>query len=199
MRIRNQLNFKINMRKLLIVVIVILSNICFAQDHIKGVMPLNEKNEVVYEGIDSLPGTSAQQIYSRAKSWIFEAFNSGKDVLQLDDKENFTGAGRGNFTNYWQSAGQNKMTVYFTIKIVAKDGRYKYTLSNINLDYYLYEGKINQHYISDVENWQVRKKKVWREKNVVKYLSTLNTDIEKNITALKKYMVNPTESTKSNW
>jgi hypothetical protein len=189
------------MRHLLLIIILFQHLGAYCQNKLHGVLPLNENNLVAYEGVDSLPNKSKEDIYNRSKEWIFDAFKSGKNVLQLDDKETFTITGNGNFTNIWgEGLAPTDMRVSFKIKVIAKDNRYKYIVSDIYLDYSMDFGVGGIKYFNeDIENWQMRKGKLYREKNAVKYLTKLNEDILNLIESFKTYMHKESDATKKDW
>jgi len=68
--------------------------------------------------IDSIDKTS---LYLRAKKFFVNTFNSGKDVIQFDDRETATVIGRG-----WQEGIGSQ--IWYSIKIQAKDGRVRYEI-----------------------------------------------------------------------
>jgi hypothetical protein len=76
--------------------------------------------------------TSAD-LFARAKAWFATTYRSGKDVIQMEDKENGVLIGKGAFQYtsdiYWGSEG-TKGWIYYSITIQVKEGRYKYELTN---------------------------------------------------------------------
>jgi hypothetical protein len=69
-------------------------------------------------------------LYASAKDWFANAFRSAKDVIQMEDKENAKLIGKGNLTVSIPMVGPDYSRVDFTVTIQAKDGRYKYTVTN---------------------------------------------------------------------
>lgn len=86
---------------------------------------------------------SKESLYRKAKRWYGVYFKSGKDVLQVDDKESCEVSGKGFSDAYWTSLGvtQNAGKLWFEVSIYAKDGRYKFIVSNFRHEGYSY-GKV---------------------------------------------------------
>jgi hypothetical protein len=76
---------------------------------------------VIFSSIEQIDSVSAQNIYSYAKMAIVDIFVSAKDVIQIDDKENHLLVAKG----ITKDGGASWS---YTIKIQAKDGRYKIDL-----------------------------------------------------------------------
>lgn len=73
---------------------------------------------VIFTSIEQVDGVKAEMIYSAAKMAIADIFVSAKDVIQVDDKDNNMFVAKG------VSVDGNASWDY-TIKIQARDGRYK--------------------------------------------------------------------------
>jgi hypothetical protein len=80
------------------------------------------------------------ELYERAREWFALTYRSSKEVLQVEDKDNFKLIGKGAFKYisdiYYGSEG-TKGWVYYTITVQVKDGKYKYELSN-----FIHEGNV---------------------------------------------------------
>ena len=87
------------MKKIYILCMVLfISNGILAQDKLLGILPLKD-GKVTYTDVIQLQGVSKDEMYKRAKHWFVDTFNSGKDVIQLDDKKNGEVIGKGCFHN----------------------------------------------------------------------------------------------------
>ncbi|MEO6324342.1 MAG: DUF4468 domain-containing protein [Thermoanaerobaculia bacterium] len=85
-------------------------------------------------------GATASELYNRGHVWFAKAFRSANNVLQLQDKETATLVGKGGFTyepNVFIGHLCIGRTVHFTITLIAKDGRYKYTVTD-----FIHEGPL---------------------------------------------------------
>lgn len=118
--------------KKIFTLIIFLPTFCFAQKETTIPSPFK------YEVIDTATNLSAAQIFSKAKIFIAEKFKSSKYMTQLDDvPSNTLIVQNANFPVTIQGAGANISgkpqgwgDVIFTIKIQAKDGKCKITLSD---------------------------------------------------------------------
>ncbi len=75
----------------------------------------------------------AEELYRRAKRWVGDYFKSGKDVIQIDDKDNYEIVGRGWMPAPIEALGgitQNSGVIWFKVHIYCKQGRYKYTIND---------------------------------------------------------------------
>jgi hypothetical protein len=98
------------------------SNFLFGQGMLFDILPL-KNGVVVYSDVIQISETDKNELYSRAKKWFVISYKSGKDVIQLDDKESGNIIGKGNFgVNY---GGARNPIISHTISISVKDGRYK--------------------------------------------------------------------------
>src|SRR5450830_1164209 len=128
------------MRKIYILFIVLfISNGILAQEKLLGILPLKD-GKVTYTDIIQLQGVSKNEIYNRAKHWFIDTFNSGKDVIQLDDKETGEVIGKGCFKAVWMINfySSQSVNVWKTIKIQIKDGRYRYEITDFRMRNYYF-------------------------------------------------------------
>ena len=108
---------------------------CFASLASDGVEPESVPDPVPLEYTDvvSMEGASKEQLYERAELWFVDTFVDANEVLQLKDKENGRIVGKGSFQYVPKSmSGSTTVTgpVMFTTKVFAKEGRYKYVLTD---------------------------------------------------------------------
>jgi hypothetical protein len=100
----------------------------FAQDKLGGVLPL-QNGLVTFSDVVTADSVSQIDLYQNAKRWFVTTYKSAKDVIQLDDKETGEIIGKGVFKiDYFQ----RKPSIYHTISIKVKDGRYKYTITDLS-------------------------------------------------------------------
>ena len=144
------------MKKLLLALtsIFLISSVTFAQGDTEqdmqlygtGTMPFNDAGEVVFSQVIPAEGHSVDDIYTAAKIYITEAFRSANDVIQMDDKDNGILIIKGWREQTPQSGFMRAFAgapyqVHFTMKIQARDGRYK-------VDIYQLRGHQDAHYVS---------------------------------------------------
>jgi len=82
------------------------------------------KEEVVYVN-DSL--TTQNTLFAKANEWFAVKFNSANDVIQMIDKEAGKIVGKGYMTVPLRAYG----VISFTFIFECKDGRYKYSISDV--------------------------------------------------------------------
>ena len=93
----------------------------------------NKGSKVEYADVIQLPGVSSQQIYERAENWINTFYKNPKGVIQEKIPESGKIRGEHRFPVY-KMVKKDKMqngNMKYTIVIAAKDGRYRYIISNI--------------------------------------------------------------------
>ena len=90
----------------------------------------NKTGKVTYEEVVTVEGTYAEGIYIRANEWFAKTFNSAQDVIQMQDKEAGRIIGKGSISVTLMKYQQGFFE--FTISFYAKDGRYKYIITDIN-------------------------------------------------------------------
>lgn len=160
----------------------------------QDIFPLDENGEIVYSEIVNVDSVSAKVLYVRAHQWFANTFKSAQDVIQLDDKEAGIMIGKGFFEAV--SARNNLIvSVYFTVEIQTKDGRYKYVFSNFSCKQDFFGGETMT---LDLKSSSVWKNAVWQKRFDEDWLNTkkdANTRMVNIIDGLKKSMSTNT----SNW
>jgi hypothetical protein len=111
---------------------------------------VNEKGIVTYEEVVEQSGTK-DQLYTKAKLWIADNFKSAKNVIQTDDKEEGLIVVKALFNysyqHYFTSTKKKRKEVEtqtldypenrnanFTMKIFLKDNKYKFLITDIELE-----------------------------------------------------------------
>lgn len=93
--------------------------------------PLDSAGEILYSGSGYVTDATQNELYNRAKLWVTTAYNSPKDVIQLDDKEGGTIIVKGIVQTVLQCGAAAAANEYYTLKIEMKDGKYRYSLSDV--------------------------------------------------------------------
>lgn len=95
-------------------------------------LPRSEQTgKFMYQEVVQAAEIPAPQLYSRAKAWVAVAYKSAQDVIQLDDKVAGRLICKGNFATTWLT---NQVWVRHLLTIEVKDGRYRYTLTDFEVD-----------------------------------------------------------------
>ena len=116
-------------RQLLLVMIILLSSFnLYGQNKLLEILPL-DNGTVTYSEIVQAPGIDKDKLYFLAKKCFVNDYKSAKDVIQLDDPENGEIIGKGNFSILYFVRDP---LISHTISIKVKDGRYKYSISNLS-------------------------------------------------------------------
>ncbi|MCD4768675.1 MAG: DUF4468 domain-containing protein [Bacteroidales bacterium] len=113
------------MKKLLLSILVLLNlDYSYCQD-----IPIDDKTgKITYEAIESSDSLNKDEIYLKTLEWFALSFSSSNDVIQLKDKDAGKVIGKGNFMmNYYS----RNPTIFFTITIMIKDGRYKIVITDL--------------------------------------------------------------------
>lgn len=88
---------------------------------------------VYYSGVVKIDSAKQAILFTRAQLWVNDHFHSGKDATQIADKEAGMITGTGYMTVTHKLMRKNyEANVYFTWKILIKDGRYKYVFENLD-------------------------------------------------------------------
>lgn len=116
------------MKKILfLMAAVILAFSTAAKDNIPGV-PLE------CDTVLQAPDLTADQIYSNVKTWFANNMRSANNVIQLDDAANRHIIGKANLEFKVNNMTWSNLTgsIWFTIDIAARDGRFRVKLSDFN-------------------------------------------------------------------
>lgn len=116
-----------------ILFVAMISVSTFAQQtSLENILKLKD-GKYAFEEIVSVPDATATQLYGKAKLFFANAFNSSKSVIQSDDADNTTIIGKGTVVNK-EDQGYGGIYYNFTLQIQTKDGKYRYTISDMNLE-----------------------------------------------------------------
>lgn len=119
----------------LIMAVAIMSS--YAQiDTICGIIPYKD-GKVCYEGVTQVTNTTASTLYGNAKIWIANNFGSAKNVIQTD-VPNSSIVIKGIIDE------DTDVTYDFTLTLQFKDGKYKYTLTDLVFHFWTAETPVEQ-------------------------------------------------------
>jgi len=161
-------------------------------DTVPNIMPVTNQ-VIMYTGVVALDSTIPKaELFNRAKSWFVTTYRSAKDVIQMEDKDAGILIGKGIFNIIYNGGffeGIQNVSVYHTIKLYFKDGRYKYEITEFNGQYYHEETRFTTAGFRnvDIKNNGYEKNK----KNYNKFLETINLEVIKTIQSLKTAMSMP--------
>ena len=190
------------MKKLLFLILFSIPFFSFSQTSIellRSNFPFVDDRVVYQDIVDLKTPINASEIYKKARLWMVDTFYSSKDVLQVEDKENATLIAK-SFLNIAHNDGVIGKD-WFTLKIEAKDGKYRYTIYDIR-----YEWSVVNFTANDpIESWipgsgQIKLKEKDLEKPrsrelVNNFYKTLNSEFMKTLKSLQIAI----EKQETNW
>jgi hypothetical protein len=101
-------------------------------------LPLDSATgRLVYTEVIPVPGASQVELYARAQLWFADTFGAVKDVVQVADKD--AGVLQGTAFQplpLGEPGAQSLVRLWYTVKVVVKEGRYKYELTDLRLQAY---------------------------------------------------------------
>ncbi|MFN3940430.1 MAG: DUF4468 domain-containing protein, partial [Chitinophagales bacterium] len=105
-----------------------------------------ETNLVTYTDVVNVEGVNKDNLYDLASDWIRKYYKNSTTVMQVQNKTDGILEGRHSFyvmreVNGLQTKGD---LIKYSFKIQCRDGRYKYTITKINVQKAAYYG---------IENW----------------------------------------------
>lgn len=110
---------------------LILMSFAIAGERVE--LPRDEKTgRYTYQEVVKVEGASARDLYSQARAWVARTYVSAQDVVQLEDSD----AARLIVKGLWQTSSgflRPGGWIRHTLTIEAKDGRYRYTISDLIL------------------------------------------------------------------
>jgi len=101
-------------------------------------------SRILYTEVVQALGASQTELYTRAKLWFASTFKSAKAVVQADEKD--AGVIQGTaFQDVYVSTGAFTYTekLWYTVKMVLRDGRYKYEISDFRMQGYPSQYNLN--------------------------------------------------------
>ncbi len=101
-------------------------------------MPVDEKSGLItYSEVVEVSGATAEQLYNRMHNWFNSYFKSPSSVIQKKDAEAKKIDGKHGITMYKtvvekkQEKKYNAGIVKYSINVAAKEGKYRYKITNI--------------------------------------------------------------------
>lgn len=119
-----------NLRKVMLVAALLASPLAASAEPGPPV-PRNAEGRFEYQETITAEGASAVELLSRAKAWIATAYRDIPSVLDLDDPA----AGRLIVKGNYAASGRLAwFTIWHVLTIEAKDGRWRYMLTDFEVD-----------------------------------------------------------------
>ena len=180
-------------KALLLLLLLVLVTIGYSQGKLNEVLPL-QNGKVIYTAVVAVDSAKKSELYDRAERWLVEEYKSPKDVIQLDDREIGEIIGKGYFPTtyqFWFLEPATKVSVYHTIKISVKDGRYKYAITDLDCKWFFRASMFAppSHNAQNIEEFLDG-----RKKDAKKYDKGVDEQIQSIIKSLKKFMATPANS-----
>jgi hypothetical protein len=92
---------------------------------------------IQYTAVVPVPGASQVELYARAQLWFADTFASAKQVVQVADQEAGVLQGTAFYPLVLEVGGSHYAErLWYTVKLVLKDGRYKYEFTDFRLQAY---------------------------------------------------------------
>ncbi|MFM2134992.1 MAG: hypothetical protein RL021_392 [Bacteroidota bacterium] len=174
-------------RPLLLLIVLLVSQFIYGQKKSEPVeapdMPVDEVTHLItYEGVNSVAGTSSSELYKRMQDWFKTYYKNPSEVIRENDSVKFTMTGKPRFRiqNLPDKNGirTDAGNIQYTIMVAAKDGRFRYELTEFNwkqASYYPCEKWMDTSAVS----WTP----VYNE-----YLRQLDSTAEQIITSLQDFL-----------
>jgi len=129
--------------------------------------PIDDETELVtYTEVIQVPGISDDSLYNLAMKWIKDFYKMPSQVIRTQDKE----AGRIEiYHGFYISRTEKNQTmkagmIHYYLTLQFKDGRFKYTITKVNLEGTTYFG---------IEKW-INEEKYMEDENVPGYLTQID-------------------------
>lgn len=130
------------MKNLLLLALTVCSTSAFAQKTKLPEyppMPVDKDSKLItYEGVGKVDGTSAGELYDRAFEWVKGYYKNPMEKLRRQERENGEMEVFARFPIYAYDKKGARTTsqaglMQYTMTLQFKDGRYKYTITNLNV------------------------------------------------------------------
>lgn len=139
-----------------------------------GSMPMKD-GKVYYEAVITVDSLNASQLYARLKAFVYDSFRSGKDVIQQDDTVARVLRTAARIPSLWSTTLTGTIDAYLWhhLEISARDGRFKYTLTDFRVQTRPPHDNTTAQYSDDpLEQWNLQ-----RPKNLEKTCAGFHADI----------------------
>ena len=173
----------------LVVTLVTLSASLSGQEILlDGVLPL-KAGRVNYSGVIEVPGTARVDLYQRARRWVVMTYQSNKNIIQLDDFDNFELIGDGFYMDWWSSTviSNERVQVWQKIRIEAHRAKISYEITGFRLVYTITNSEDAHKAIvnSDIETWNQN-----RSGNRTKFFEQVDSRVKELIESLESALQN---------
>lgn len=136
----------------LVVLLMLIPTPLLAQNFIEDNFP-NENGVIVYSEVVKVDSAlTSKYLYLNAKKWLVSAFKSSRAVIETDEKDDGLIILKG-FVLKGHNQEIRNPKKWFTIKLEFKDGRYKYSLSNIRYEFDVQVMGVDLHRDVPFEEW----------------------------------------------
>lgn len=157
-------------------------------------MPVDPETKLItYSSVVEVPGVAPAELYKRCEAWMMAYYKNPTEVIRERDTASYKIVAKPRFRIANETLEGNAKTdaglVQYTLTVAAREGRFKYTISEINW---------KQASYFPIERW-VEQKDRYKQNNY--YLYQTDSVMERGvIPALEKAMKTaPVKSNKDNW
>ena len=157
--------------------------ICFNAISQQSILPVKDGSINYSEVVTVDSSLKKSDLFINAKKFFVGVYKSGKDVIQMEDKDAGIIIGKGYFKTYWKAnlIFSADMDVWHTIKISIKDGKYKYEITDFTYKYSTPSGNYGETaHEGDLNKWTAH--------NSNKTLTEISIKEKDEILVLKDYM-----------
>lgn len=116
------------MKLLFTLSILFVTALCFGQNPFP-VDPATQK--ILYQDVVKTDSVAAPELHKRAKDWLFQVIKSPKSAIEIDDNSTLSVQITYDYANNPGSALSKRARVYIPLQLEFKDGRYRYTITNL--------------------------------------------------------------------
>jgi hypothetical protein len=112
-------------------------------------------NDIFYQDVVNVDGATISDMFLKAKTWAAETFVDSKEVIQVEDKEAGLLVLKGVIKSSGHNAAVRDAKHWFQLKIDFKDGKYRYTLNEIQYDFNVAVLDVRQDYSFNFYEWLI--------------------------------------------
>ncbi len=156
-----------------------------------NIFPLDENGKITYSEVVDANNITSDELFLRAHTWVANRFKSANNVIQLNDKEAGRLIGKGNLdagipkSNSGIIKSGILVFVYFTVDIQVKEGKYKYSFTDLHCI------SAGTEAVYDLMSSRVIKNAVWQkslDKDWYEVKLDINNKMEALVDSLKEAM-----------
>lgn len=168
------------MKKLLFLLLVLSGTTVFAQksdDEIPYFPVDDETHLVTYTEVIQVPGVLKDSLYNVAMDWMKKFYKSPSQAIKSQSKEDGVIEIKHQFQIIRKDHGQEVKagTINYYLTLQFRDGRFKYTITKINLEAGSYFG---------IEKW-LNEEQYKKDENVPGYLQQIDKFMQDLVTSLE--------------